>query len=417
MNETSHMRSTLELGEIHAESKEINRANIEKYIEGCEELAVRLDTVIEKVASSGKRPVILIPSRGAVPIFLLARKFINELHGEGSSLADKNACYYPEGTFNYLEGKEKVKPDHQTTVDVILYPFTADVSLENSNDETLARELRNSCTRSIMQITKGIDYGLLDLGWHKFLMSKLKTNVQDPDYLNPKKIAESLESYPASEDTQIILIDTMVSGRAANDITNSFKALGHTVVPLLAVDNTKGGKVQPRRQAEIEGTLRPISDLLPEKGVFVEFPLITEDKGSGLLGVAALNFINFNEEGIFHEVNRSFNPDFRPQSCVWTLPPNSTRDNYLQNFRRFIDTAWSCRNGSPNPCTDEEILDLKNASKHLTARHEAPSHSEISELVPIERESELKESASHIVSVRLTPRAAEQWVMEFSSQR
>jgi len=202
------VRTPAETSESRPESKELNRQNIERYIEGCEEIAVRLDTIIRNVAESGKRPVILIPSRGAVPIFILARRFLNELQAQGSYLADRNAKYYPEGIFNFLEGKEGQKPDDQTTVDVVLFPFTADVSLGSADDETLARELRNSCARSVMQIVKGRDFGLHDLEWYESLMEKLNKVPDDPEQLNPKNIVASLESFPVREDTQIILIDT-----------------------------------------------------------------------------------------------------------------------------------------------------------------------------------------------------------------
>src|SRR3989344_2030050 len=416
IEESESMRATAELTESITETKAINRENIERYIEGCEELAVRLDTVIEKVAESGKRPVVLIPSRGAVPIFLLARRFLNELKGDASYLADRNTRYYPEGIFDFLEGNQPQNPDNLTTVDVVLFPFTADVSLENSQDEALARELRSSCTRSVMKIVRGDKYSQHDLEWYQLLISKLKVQRQDPDILNPRKIVESLNSYPASENTQIILIDTVISGRAANDITSAFQTLGHNVVPLLAVDNIKGGKFQPRRKAEIQGTLRPIWEYLPEGGIFVEFPLITEDQGSGLLGLVALNFVNFNQEEMFHNVDRNFGTGFRPQSCVWTIPPVSAREQYLGNFKTFIDTAWNCRSGSPEPCSDQQIADLKDHSKPLTATHHAPTAQEINELVPVNRAADFKETASHIVSLRLPDLTAQKWIQEFSSK-
>src|SRR3989338_1851709 len=100
----NNMRSA-ELATI-PESREISKETLGAYIEGCESLAVKLDTAIEKVIAAGKRPVVLIPSRGAIPIFLLARKFLTELRGEESFLNEKRANYYPPRVFNYLEGEE-----------------------------------------------------------------------------------------------------------------------------------------------------------------------------------------------------------------------------------------------------------------------------------------------------------------------
>jgi len=409
----NNMRSA-ELATI-PESREISKETLGAYIEGCESLAVKLDTAIEKVIAAGKRPVVLIPSRGAIPIFLLARKFLTELRGEESFLNEKRANYYPPRVFNYLEGEEAQTPDAATDVDVILYPFTADVSLETNGDETLARELRNSCTRSVMQIVKGIDYKQHDLEWYRFLMGKLSENPHDPNYLKAKNILASLDSFNPTEDSQIIVIDTVISGRAATDITTAFKTLGHTVLPLLAVDSTKGGKFDKRRRWGIEETLRPIWDLTPEGEPFEEFPLISEDKGAALLGVTALNFINFNEVGAFNRVTQRFPFDLRPQSCVWVLPPVPVRDMYLHNFRNFLDLAWRSRNGSQNPPSDEEIRELQETSRSMTTTHVAPTFAEVSSQVQIEKGAEFKETASHIVSVKLTEKQASGWIKEFAS--
>lgn len=402
--------------ESNPETREIGKETLDAYIEGCENIALKLDTVIEKTIEAGKRPVILIPSRGAIPIFLLTRRFLSELRGEDSFLDAKNATYYPQGVFDFLEGEESQESSPDTKVDVVLYPFTADVSLETDGDETIARELRNSCARSVMQLVKGVDYRQHDLAWYRFLMRKFQENPHDPSYMKPQNILESLNSLQPKKDSQIIIIDTVVSGRAANDITNAFKALGHTVIPLLSVDSTKGGKFDRRRKWEIEETLKPVWDLTPEGGPFEEFPLVSEDKGAALLGVVALNFINFNEVGTFNNVSHNFSSDFRPQSCIWTLPPFNVRNAYLNNFRNFLETAWRSRNGSQNLPTEDEIKKLSQEAHSMTATHKPPTFSEINSLIPIEKGAELKETASHIISVKLTKRQEVDWIKEFTSQ-
>lgn len=414
------MRSSeTNLGNV--ENKVLTKENIEAYIEGCEDLAMRLDTAIEKVIEAGKRPVILIPSRGAVPIFLLARRFMNELRGDASYLASKNAKYYPKGVFDYLEGETPQEPDTKTTADVVLFPFTADVSAEVGDDETLARDLRNSCARSVMQIIKKREYGQYDYSWYQFLVNKLAKQPEDPSYLDPKEVVKSLSTYnPGEEDTQIILIDTVISGRAANDITNAFKAIGHTVIPILAVDSTKGGKLDNRRKSEIEQTLRPLweANMVPEEGPFVNFPLITEDEGAALLGLVALNFINFNEPGIFHKISKKFDADVMPQSCVWTLPPKQAREKYLGNFREFINLAWRLRhqeNNKQEP-SDNDLENIRDKSKMLTSTHDNPSIEEINSLVNVGNVITAKESASHIISIKLADQTAKEWIQEFSSQ-
>jgi len=405
--------------ETPIEAREITRRSLEAYISGCEELAVRLDTIIEKVGEGGKRPVILIPSRGAVPIFLEAKRFLDELHGEASPLNGKNARYYPKGIFDFLEQKGTDQPDNLTTVDVILFPFTADVSLENTDDEKLAKELRVSCARSVLHLVKRMNGGRQDFEWYKFLMKKLKAHNGDPSHLNPNQIVESLESFLPNPDSQIILIDTVISGRAAHDITGAFYNLGDPIVPLLAVDTVKGSKFDQRRKAEIQDTFkRDLWKFLPDGNpynLFVEFPLITEDKGAALLGVMALNFIDFNEDKFFNKVNATFLPDFKPQSCIWTLPPPSSRRLFLSNFREFMDAAWNCKQESLESIKDDFIRRLAEQSRTLTSSHPVPTHREISEILKLSKDAVLKESGSHIVSVSLPRSVAKTWVQEFAS--
>jgi len=167
---------------ITPETRGLSHENLEAYIAGCEEIAIRLHTTVEKLIEQGKRPVILIPSRGAVPIFLLARRFINELEEDNSYLSDENARYYPEGIFDYLEGRKPARNlQTPSKVDVILFPFTADVSIESKGDERLAHLLRESCSRSIIEIVEGTSFRSADLGWYKFLMSKLNGSLEPED--------------------------------------------------------------------------------------------------------------------------------------------------------------------------------------------------------------------------------------------
>lgn len=414
----TNMVYSLEIGES-IESRDISRKSLEAYISGCEELAVRLDTAIEQVGNEGKRPVILIPSRGAVPIFLEAKRFLNELHGSGSPLDSKNARYFPSGVFDYLEEKTPIQPDILTTTDVVLFPFTADVSLESNDDEKLAKELRLSCARSMLHLIKGSEIGKLDYEWYKFLMSKLSTHPKDPKSLDPKKIIESLGSLDVNPDSQIILIDTVISGRAADDITGAFAKLGSPVLPILAVDSVKGVKFDSTRKAAIMETVKDLWQLLPNGNpydIFVEFPLITEDEGAALLGLMALNFIDFNEDEFFYNISHQFSKDFKPQSCIWTLPPPSSREVFLTNFRQFLKAAWDCKQGNPEQVTNGDIENLSRQSKELTSTHPIPTNREISELVKLRKDAILKESRSHIVSASLPKIEAENWAKEFASQ-
>ena len=407
MSPVSHeILSPSEISENH----EVTRKNLEKYVQGCEEIGVRLDTIIRNTIETGKRPIILIPSRGAVPIFLLARKALNEGYPEGSFFSDNNANYYPAGIFDYLEGEVPKDNSQDADVDVILYPFTADVSSEGEK-EWLAEKLRKSCSRAVLDLVTG-ESGK-DLDWYKFLVKKLADRRDEKPSLKPGHILESLAKIPKL-DSQIILVDTVISGRAANDITDAFFDLQHPAAAVLAVDSTREDKFQATRKYAIEQALSEPEDPQKKVNPFVYFPLLTEDKGSALLGVCAVNFANFNDKGLFSRISSQFSETFLPQSCIWTFPPAVTRERYLSAFRHFIDVAWRVHKKEDIP--EEALENLRSELRPLTAKHASPPLKEIQALAQVSQKATAKETASHIVSITVAPEQAIEWVREFAMQ-
>lgn len=410
MIEGSELESLSEFPQNH----ELTRENIKLYMRGCEEMAARLDSTIDKVIDSGRRPLVLIPSRGAVPIFLQARRILNDLDPENSHFTDGSVNYYPNGVFDFLENVDPKNNTEEAKVDVVLYPFTADVSVEGE-EEHLAKRLRASCARAVLQLVSSEKtVGKKDLEWYQFIMRKMSDNPDEHSSMKPKQILQTLKELPKDQDYQIILIDTVISGRAAHDITTAFQTLDpdNSVVPILAVDNIKGGKFQQRRRAEIEAAA-PF-DLVDAKGPFVDFPLISEDKGSALLGLCAVNFSNFNNPGEFSRVSTKFPQQFLPQSCVWTLPPNASRVMYLETFRKFLDVSW--RIYQNEQISDEEMASLQKDAKALTAGHSEPTQRELASLFSLSEKPEAKETASHIISVKLPPSVAQDWIKEFAGK-
>lgn len=393
-----------------ATNHELSRENIEAYMEGCEELAVRLDTVIKKTIEKGLRPVVLIPSRGAVPIFLLARKILNDLDHAESPFAPAKANYYPSGVFEYLEDQTTQPNNPNANIDVVLYPFTADVSTEGKA-EWLAKKLRESSARAVLNLL-GEEAPHEDLAWHQFIMDKLVENTDESPELKPNEVVKSLKSFPRMDNVQIILIDTVISGRASHDITSAFSALGHPVAPILAVDSTKGGKFQSSRREEIKANTP--WDLMDNNGPFIDFPLITEDKGAALLGLCAVNFANFNEKGAFSKVSNRFKEPDLFQSCVWTLPPTDIRGIYLNSFQKFLDVAWRIYHNEE--ITDEEIAHLREVDHELTSGRSKLTPEGISFFVRTNNsQPEGKETASHIISLKLPDRVAQEWIQEFAT--
>lgn len=384
----------------------LSEQNLEEYKRGCEEVASKILKVLYNVLDKGKRPTVLIPSRGALPIYFLAFENLKDL--DDREIFSGKMKHFPSCILSRLSGFEldECANKDYSLVDVVVYPFTADVSVANNkNSIKLAEEIRKSATRAFLYLTLGKEEGKLDLEWYYFLMGKL--NPQGEIY-NPNEVVQSLRSLNSDQGRQIIILDTVISGRAASHITKAFKDQGHPVIAVLAVDSFKVKFQKDLKNQIISNTTESSWAYgLDPSDLFVTFPLVSEDGGAGLLGVTALNFANFNEEGAFSKVDGMFSYEFRPQSCVWALPPVSVAERYLRVYKAFI-----------NKCRNKESQDwnsLKREINELRWRRGKLPKKEIEELLKEKADKiEADETSSHIISIKLPSKKAENWIREFA---
>nr|MBI5455714.1 hypothetical protein [Candidatus Levybacteria bacterium] len=417
----------VEFNRNRAESQFFTEAEIEAYRDGCEEVALKLSDAVGNILKAGKKPTILIPSRGAVPIFLNALDYLRKEH-DPIPLADSNKSYfYPDKIFQYL-APEVTKPGNPTDepqehVDVVLFPFTADVSVIdidknvsqvldqkqlNENAEKLAEQLRRSCAASIVNLLYG-DHSSLDLKWHYFLLGKLNPSVFSTFGSSAQEIIDNLESVEPDPDREIILIDTVLSGRAVSNISQAFHDLGHPVTPILAVDS-KDGRLKSRYASIIRRNVNMdyIRDVDEQ---FTKFPLITEDRGPALLGVSALNIVNFNNPERFKAKKgeeREFPEGFLPQSCLWLVPSedgNSHGLNYIDVFHGFMR---QCMNGY----NSEDSEPVQRELRHLLGKTGSKLVEFSDDVLPGLRTSPIRTS-SGIVSAYIDQKEAQKWVDEF----
>ncbi len=80
----------------------LSRDNLEAYVEGAEEIAMHIDDKVKRILDRGKRPTILIPSRGSVPLFLLARGTLAHELNPNIWVNSQAVRYYPQCIFTYL---------------------------------------------------------------------------------------------------------------------------------------------------------------------------------------------------------------------------------------------------------------------------------------------------------------------------
>ncbi|MCL4354656.1 hypothetical protein M1349_04295 [Patescibacteria group bacterium] len=400
------------------EEIEISKEAIAEYIKGCSEIALGLNTASENILKDSKKPIILIPSRGAIPVFLLAQDVLRTLDPANALIDPRKVSYYPRRVFEFLSenrvnmtnnpNRTVLENPKKSKVDVVLYPCTCDVSTEPEISEWLAKKLRGSCTRVFSNLIFKTEDSL-DLNWHSFLMSKIHPDSFRDTRLNPIEIDKALRDYGGAKNGQMVLVDTVISGRAAEDIVTSFASSGHKVTSILAVDTRGGDHFQPKRKANIEQNIA--WEYIGDQDPFKAFPLITEDKGAALLGLTAMNFSNFNKSGFFNQVDPRFEEDFLPQSCLYTLPPGHQRYEYVKSFRNFMDLCSKMIKG-------EDLGDLSEflgkIGPLIKTPHKEMDERDIKGLVKTEGKVTARETSSHIICVTLPDRAAKAWVREFS---
>ncbi len=274
------------------------------------------------------------------------------------------------------------------------------------SDIDLAAQLRQSSVRAFIDLILG-DRTSIDLNWYFFLMGKMKQITP----IDPQRILQSLRLIEQRTDREIILVDTVVSGRAATNITTAFKDLRIPIESILAVNNLGGSKLQARYKNEIQRNLTTANEVdgIIRTAEFVEMPLVSEDKGASLLGLAAVNFANFNTLNVFAKRTKRFSERLLPQSCLWILPPLEFNEQYKIAFSNFL-----------RRCRRQELTadwqDILKMIDHFMNQRGPVPIKEIQSLVSCKEGVEAFETASHIISVTLTSREEQEWITNFNSR-
>src|SRR5260221_1147454 len=153
---SQHTEKPLPSGEL------LSRENVEAYIEGCYTLAEKLRDAVYEARAAGKKPTILIPSRGSLPLYVIGMGLLQTMASQQKDteplLNPRQTKHYPHGIFSYLSnGNIRENGPETSDIDVILYPFTADVSNEglggkqSKQAEASAQQFRESATLGFLQ--------------------------------------------------------------------------------------------------------------------------------------------------------------------------------------------------------------------------------------------------------------------------
>ena len=322
------------------ENREFSLENMRGYSEMCTQVAWR---IAEKIHDSeGKDIALLLPSRGAIPIFVGAMlAFANEPSLKEFKLG--NVFELPLlSCFDYVR-KEIGEIPTEGKVRVLIFPFTADIDLtglgfdsriKRMSDEVLA-SMRRFGARAITEFFKPLG---------ERTRSELKTFLSFLETVEGRRgINNFISNFPQVD--KMLAIDTVISGQASWTILDELEKEGRYISsgridPILVVD--EDGK-------KLKKSFRSFVDQRPDDSIRVS-RILTEDRGAALEGVAALVYpgliVKFGEEhkGIY------------PLFGSWHDIPLVYKEKYLGVLNSFFDTINSIIRGA----SQNEVLEKRD---------------------------------------------------------
>lgn len=276
---------------------------------------------------------LLIPSRGAFPIFLGAIKALNYLseifddHGEIDGFKDIYHRLSPtipvNGWLNkYLPKENRVKEDERR-INILLAPFTADLNLKNGkiNELDIIKQVRGYWSN----VTRSFFLSKEERRENIYFKSYVDTILRFIEGRN--ELAISYENFPKAKSS--VIIDTVISGRASSTILNYMDGLGIDPYSILVVDSN-GEKLKSPFKIDLER--RQYSG----EGSKVRFVytnrIVSEDEGAALEGIIALVYPSVMIRSLDLKEKK-----FLFGAGSWYYP-SAGDEIYSQNFDLFMKT-------------------------------------------------------------------------------
>lgn len=311
----------------------------------CADACLKLGMDIPHECSNSGIDTLVIPSRGAVPFFLGMLHALPKLgdispeHGDfydGLGVQQMIAPLLPKDSASLVDDL-----DHKSTR-VLLVPFTADVNMARYNPRLNNDDFTPRIRDYWARVTASFRYssGLIDLSRRRrtadpYFKSFIGTVLRDIE--NRDEIAEEYEKFPSMG--SFAMIDTVISGRASNDILKAFDNLAHerddpSLKPsaFLVIDED-GKKMRPDkreylRRKQLEGQVKtyPVSHI------------VSEDRGASLLGVASVVYPSVMEasEALTYE-----GKPFFVGAGSWRLVSDIPEVSFASDtFRHFMETLY-----------------------------------------------------------------------------
>ncbi|MEM4230291.1 MAG: hypothetical protein QXF25_00210 [Candidatus Pacearchaeota archaeon] len=318
--------------------------NMLAYSNACLELALDMPELRETKGFD----TLVIPSRGAVPLFLGMVYALEKLRdcSEVHKEFYENLGVQPMLTPLLPECSKIANSVVGKDFRVLIIPFTADLNIEKFDSETsndeYTRKTREYWANVSAAFFKSQNNRNQDPYFRSFVDVILR-DIECRDYL-----AKIYEVFPQIK--SFAILDTVVSGRASNDILKAFDSIAEkesnpNLMPkaFLVVDGN-GTRLKPTYSAYLSKKVRD------EQACRYSVPrIVSEDEGVSLLGVSAVIYPSVMRASKKLELNGR---EFFVGAGGWYLGSDleNVDSAHHETFRRFmnlvyrgIDVKWDGR--------------------------------------------------------------------------
>jgi len=355
--------------------REFSFENLKAYAQACENIGIRIAEILE---GDKEGIAILLPSRGAIPVFMGACFSLRQLEILGKIDLPPLTC------FDYVR-KEVASPgeSQRFKIPVLIFPFTADVNFDNlvaspNKQLEIIDNMRRFGARAVLEFFKppeernSLEYQLF-LAFLKIVEGR-------------RGIIEFYKNFP--QIYRLVIIDTVISGRASWTILNEWENNG--------VKIGEGEKIEPILVVDADG-----KKVKEDFGKYIHIcrscyhipRILTEDRGAALEGVVAVVYPQLVL--IAHERTDLY-PQGYPLFGSWHSIPLRFQDTYLGMFNGFLATIDMIMNDKEFEKPREDFLIGLSASGVLSTRDSSINGRDLD--LPF-APSQIQETSAHVLQV------------------
>lgn len=307
---------------ISSIEREFSPENIRRYGKMCIDVAWELTEAIDDKEGEA---TILLPSRGALPIFMGAMLALERSKTLREARIAQKINLPPLACFNYVRERIESSSQKEEGIDVLIFPFTADVNFEGKvKSEKEAGEaiddMRRFGARAVIDFFHPPEQrNSFELNLFLTFLEVVERRKRTVTFYRDLKQAKNL-----------VMIDTVISGRASFTILEELEKGG--------VEIGEEGNLRPILVVDKNGEMlkSPFGRFLyhnPRQRIDVP-RILTEDRGAALEGVVAVVYPDL----IIAAKKQGLCQDCYPLLGSWRDVPSKAKKEYLGVFNSFLKT-------------------------------------------------------------------------------